>query len=146
MTSAADMAKRESPAPILLAQGRGFLRERTQQCTAPDSVPSSLPGFSPGIRQMSEALLYDYSQQLRLLARANVRTTADGRLLSGTISYALELLRGGLGDAIDHLQDHGRLRPVDEAVIETVTRTIEANRLKIRFLRREVEALEAAAA
>lgn len=94
---------------------------------------------------MSEALLYDYSQQLRLLARANVRTTPDGRLLSGVVSYSLELLRSSVGEALDHLQDHGTLRPVDRAAIAVAGQTIDANRLRIRCLRREVEALEAAA-
>lgn len=88
---------------------------------------------------MSEALLYDISQQLRLLARANVRTTPDGRILSGRIDYALELLRGGVNDALDHLQDDGRLSPVDQACVAMATRTIGANRLLIRDLRRQLE-------
>lgn len=89
---------------------------------------------------MSEALLYDISQQLRLLARANVRTTADGRLLGGQIDYALEQLRSGVVDALEHLQDHGRLSPVDQACLAIATRTIGANRPLIRSLRRELEA------
>jgi hypothetical protein len=88
---------------------------------------------------MSEALLYDISQQLRLLARANVRTTADGRLLSGQVSYSLEHLRSGVNQALDHLQDDGSLNPVDRACVAIATKTIGANRPLIRTLRRQLE-------
>lgn len=92
---------------------------------------------------MSEALLYDISQQLRLLARANVRTGIDGRILGGRIDYSLELLRGGVLDALDRLQDAGRLSPVDEACLAVAQKRIGANRPLIRDLRRELEACQA---
>jgi len=91
---------------------------------------------------VSEAFLYDISQQLRLLARANVRTTADGHILGGQVDYALEQLRSGVLDALEHLQDNGRLSPVDQACLVVATRTIGANRPLIRDLRRQLEACQ----
>jgi hypothetical protein len=96
-----------------------------------------------GISGMSEALLYDLSQQLRLLARASVRTTTDGRILSGQVDYSLEHLRSGVNEALDHLQDRGSLSPVDQACLATATRVIDSNRPLIRDLRRQLEAIAA---
>jgi hypothetical protein len=87
---------------------------------------------------MSETAIYDMSQQLRLLARANVRTTADGRLLSGQINYSLELLRSGVLEALEHYQD-GKVSPVDQVCLERATTLIGANRPLIRTLRRQLD-------
>jgi hypothetical protein len=92
---------------------------------------------------MSETAIYDMSQQLRLLARANVRTTVDGRVLSGQINHSLEHLRSGVNEALDHLQDHGSLSPVDQACLAIATRVIDSNRPLIRDLRRQLEAIAA---
>jgi hypothetical protein len=92
---------------------------------------------------MSETAIYDMSQQLRLLARANVRTTVDGRLLSGQVNYSLELLRSGVLEALEHLQDGRGISPVDQACLSQATAIIGANRPLIRDLRRQLDAIAA---
>jgi hypothetical protein len=92
---------------------------------------------------MSETAIYDLSQQLRLLARANVRTASDGRVLSGQINYSLELVRSGVLEALEHLQDGRGVSPVDQACLSRATAIIGANRPLIRDLRRQLEAIAA---
>lgn len=89
---------------------------------------------------MSEALLYSLSQQLRLLARANVRATADGRILSGAIDRQVEHQRLHLLNVLEHFQDTGSLTPEDELYVAACSQVVDANRLVIRALRRELEA------
>jgi len=92
---------------------------------------------------MSETAIYDISQQLRLLARANVRTATDGRLLSGQVNYSLELLRSGVLDALEHLQDGKGVSAVDQICLSQATAIIGANRPLIRDLRRQLDAIAA---
>jgi hypothetical protein len=92
---------------------------------------------------MSEALLHDISWKLRLLARQHCVTDSSGRLLRGAIDYGLELIRGGVNDALDHLQDYGRLSPVDEACVAIATRVVGENRPIIRALQRELDQRDA---
>jgi hypothetical protein len=92
---------------------------------------------------MSETAIYDISQQLRLLARANVRTATDGRLLSGQVNYSLELLRSGVLDALEHLQDGKGVNAVDQVCLSQATAIIGANRPLIRDLRRQLDAIAA---
>lgn len=90
---------------------------------------------------MSEALLYSLSQHLRLLARASVRTTADGRILCGEVDRQVEHQRQRLLAILELLQDNGvsSLTPEDQAYVDACSQVVDANRLQIRALRRQLE-------
>lgn len=84
---------------------------------------------------MSEVLLYDIAQQLRLLARRHCHTAADGRLLSGGIDPAIETLRSRLLLVLDAIQD-GLPAPGAHHTLAACQALIDANRDTIRDLRR----------
>lgn len=54
---------------------------------------------------MTEGKLYRLSQQLRLLARAGITLTEDGRKLHGEISQEIEVAREHLNAMIDQIMD-----------------------------------------
>lgn len=100
-----------------------------------------------GYFRMSEALLYDLSQRLRLLARASVRTGRDGRVLAGGIDPQVEALRLRLLEALECFQDCQSLGPLGAEVVARATELAWQERQVIISLRRQVEresALEAA--
>lgn len=88
---------------------------------------------------MSEALLFDINAQLRLLARAGVRTASDGRLLGGAIDTQLEAMRLQLLSLLEQQQDGAPLTPEQQAHVLLCQATCRDNTLLIRQLRRQLE-------
>ena len=88
---------------------------------------------------MSESLLYDISQQLRLLARRHCRVSGDGRLVDGSVDPAVEAARLRLLDVLESFQDY-RVLEVD--AVDTISYCQELawrNRHQIAALRRQAE-------
>jgi len=88
---------------------------------------------------MSEILLFDTLANLRLLARADVRCTSDGRRLSGVIDAQLEAIRLRLLDILERVQDGLPLSPEEEAHVHIAQATCRGNALLVRSLRRQLE-------
>jgi hypothetical protein len=78
-------------------------------------------------------------QDLRLLARARVRTTRDGRVLSGFVHPVYEGIRQAALDAFDALQDGLRLAPEQQEALSMVHDCVDYHRATIRTLRRDLE-------
>lgn len=88
---------------------------------------------------MSEALLYDLSQRLRLLARASIVCGRDGRVISGGIDLQVEALRLQVLDALEAFQDSRRLSGTAAEAVARATDLAWQQRQVIVSLRRQVE-------
>ncbi len=82
-----------------------------------------------------EHVLHDLSQKLRLLARRDCITSADGRLLRGAIDQAIESVRVQLLEVLEALQD-GLPAPHTHQTLATCRQLAETHRSTIRVLRR----------
>lgn len=87
---------------------------------------------------MTEGKLYRLSQQLRLLARAGVQLTEDGRRLHGEINAEVESARLQIEDFIDQLLDGQPLAPGQQAHVTWCQQLAQLNRPAIRQLELEV--------
>lgn len=116
---------------------RGLFALAPLSSTHPTAVrlTPSRPGSSRALL-VSEALLYDLSQQLRLLARRNVVVGSNGRLLKGDLDSSVETLRLRLNSVLWALQD-GLNPPDAEATLAQARALVEIHRSTIRDLRRE---------
>jgi hypothetical protein len=88
---------------------------------------------------MSEKLLYDISQQLRLLARRDCHLGRHGNLLAGSVDRKVEDAREELLLALELLQDK---QPLDVQHLDAIgycTELAWRNRHQIAALRREAE-------
>ncbi|QPN62800.1 hypothetical protein [Synechococcus sp. CBW1004] len=81
-----------------------------------------------------EHVLHDLSQKLRLLARRNCITTADGRLLRGAIDQTIESLRVQLLEVLEAIQD-GLPAPHANQTLAACRQLAEAHHAAIRDLR-----------
>lgn len=88
---------------------------------------------------MSEALLYDLSQQLRLLARRDCQVGRHGHLISGDIDQAIETARLKLLNTLEHFQDFRVLEAEGLSIVAYCQRLAQDNRRQIAALRREAE-------
>jgi hypothetical protein len=88
---------------------------------------------------MSEALLYNLSQQLRLLARRDCKVARHGGLLGGSIDHSIEAAREELLLALEILQDHQALDVQHLDSIAYCTELAWRHRHQIQALRREAE-------
>jgi hypothetical protein len=90
---------------------------------------------------MSEKLLYDISQQLRLLARRDCHLGRHGNLLAGGLDRKVEDARQELLLALELLQDRGE-QALDVQHLDAIgycTELAWRNRHQIAALRREAE-------
>jgi len=87
---------------------------------------------------MTEATLHGLSQDLRLLARADVKLARDGRLLSGSVNPSLEKLRLSIQQGLEDLQDG---KPVHQyqQLVTTGRSVVDTHRELLRSLRRQME-------
>ncbi len=92
---------------------------------------------------MSERELHCLSQQLRLLARANVKVSADGRRVFGALDQRIEDCRQTVLEALYSLQDHKPLKPCHRTALAYGQEITARNRELITLLRREVTATAA---
>ena len=83
-----------------------------------------------------EHVLHDLSQKLRLLARRDCITSADGRLLRGAIDQAIESVRVELLEVLEALQD-GLPAPHAHQTLATCRQLAEAHHNTIGELRRQ---------
>ena len=88
---------------------------------------------------MSEALLYDLSQRLRLLARASIVCGRDGRVISGGIDPQVEALRLQVLDALEAIQDSRNLSGTASEAVARATDLAWQQRQVITSLRRQAE-------
>lgn len=85
----------------------------------------------------SDTRLYAISQQLRLLARRNCVTAADGRLLGGAIDPWIEALRQRLLLLLETIQDGRPLFSDAAALVAVCEQLVDSQRGAIRSLRRQ---------
>ncbi len=85
-----------------------------------------------------EHVLHDLSQKLRLLARRDCITSADGRLLRGAIDQAIESLRIQLLEVLEALQD-GLPAPNAPQTLATCRQLVDTHRSTIHDLRRRFD-------
>lgn len=88
---------------------------------------------------MSEQLLYDISQQLRLLARRDCKVGRHGSLLEGAIDHSVETPREELLLALELVQDK---QPLDERHLDSIAycqKLAWQHRHQIQALRRQAE-------
>jgi calcineurin-like phosphoesterase family protein len=88
---------------------------------------------------MSESLLYDLSQQLRLLARRNCRLNGSGTLVNGNVDQSVEAARLRLLDILEHFQDYHVLEVDALDTISFCQALAWQNHDRITALRREAE-------
>lgn len=87
---------------------------------------------------MTEGKLYRLSQQLRLLARAGVTLSEDGRKLHGEIVQEIEAARAQLESMIDQIMDGHPLGTLQRRHIAWCQELAERNRPAIHQLELEV--------
>lgn len=87
---------------------------------------------------MTEGKLYRLSQQLRLLARAGIQLTEDGRRLHGEINHEVETAREHLNAMIDQVMDGHPLGDLQRRHIAWCQELVNLNRPAIHQLELEV--------
>lgn len=93
----------------------------------------------PGLSVMSESLLYDISQQLRLLARRHCQVGRHGGLLEGAIDASIEAAREELLLALELVQDRQPLDVLHMDAIAYCQKLAWQHRHQITALRRQAE-------
>lgn len=88
---------------------------------------------------MSEQLLYELSQQLRLLARRDCQVGRHGSLLGGAIDHSVETAREELLLALELVQDKQPLDVLQLDVIGYCQQLAWQHRHQIAALRRQAE-------
>lgn len=88
---------------------------------------------------MTESLLYDLSQQLRLLARRDCHLGRHGQLLAGSVDRKVEDAREELLLALELLQDRQALDVQHLDAIGYCQGVARQNRDQIAALRRQAE-------
>lgn len=88
---------------------------------------------------MSEALLYDISQQLRLLARRDCQVGRHGHLISGAIDQPVEAARLKLLDVLERFQDYQTLEAEGLDIVAYCQKLAWQHRHQITALRRDAE-------
>ena len=88
---------------------------------------------------MTESQLWHAISDVRLLARKDVRTARDGRVLSGRVNPVLESVRQAALSALERIQDGLPLSPAEELQASYVLAAQDHYRPQIRTLRRELE-------
>jgi hypothetical protein len=101
------------------------------------SSASSRPG--PRALLMTESQLWHAIQDVRLLARQHVRTTRDGRVLSGRVNPVLEAIREAALGALERIQDGLPLSPAEELQASYLLAAQDHYRDRVRVLRRQLE-------
>lgn len=89
---------------------------------------------------MTESTLYRLSQRLRLLARAGVLLSEDGRRLSGDIHQEIEVARAHLEDMLDQVLDGHPLGDLQQRHVTWCRQLVETNRPAIRQLELQFQA------
>lgn len=87
---------------------------------------------------MTEGKLYRLSQQLRLLARAGIALTEDGRKLHGEINREIETARAQLEFMIDQVMDGHPLGDLQRQHITWCQELVNCNRPAIHQLELDV--------
>lgn len=85
---------------------------------------------------MSEALLYDISQQLAFIAGRSLCVDAEGRVLRGVINPVIDQIRRDVLDVLYAMQDGTCCRPLAQRALNTAQAIIACHRQEIRELRR----------
>jgi hypothetical protein len=110
-----------------------------QQCLGLLRSSASLSPRSPGRSSMTESQLWHAIQDVRLLARQHVRTTRDGRVLSGRVNPVLEAIREAALGALERIQDGLPLSPAEELQASYLLAAQDHYRDRVRVLRRQLE-------
>lgn len=88
---------------------------------------------------MSESLLFDISQQLRLLARRSVVIDSYGHRINGAINPVIEQLRQQLLSVLESIQDGIQPPPHAAETLATCQAIADLYRTEIRSLRRSCD-------